>query len=108
MTNKMSVTESKLGNLHDHFKEIKLMDLTLKNFKGIKDFSLNVNGVDARIYGENGVGKTTIYDAFLWLLFNKNSKNVTKFTVKTLTEDGQEIRGREWLSTFLVDGIELI
>lgn len=90
-------------------KEIKLLSLSLKNFKGIKDFTLEVNGDDARIYGENGAGKTTIYDAFLWLLFNKNSKNVTKFTVKKLTEDGDETSGvdNEVEATFLVDGTEL-
>lgn len=90
-------------------KEIKLMKLTLKNFKGIKDFAIDVNGNDARIYGENGAGKTSIYDAFLWLLFNKNSKNITKFTVKTLTEEGEEINNleHEVEARFLVDGVEL-
>lgn len=90
-------------------KEIKLMKLTLKNFKGVKDFTLEVNGDDVKIYGENGAGKTTLYDAFLWLLFNKNSKNVSKFTVKTLTENGEEISGleNEVEAIFLVDGVEL-
>ena len=90
-------------------KEIKLMNLTLKNFKGIKDFAIDVNGNDARIYGDNATGKTTLYDAFLWLLFNKDSQNRTKFSIKTITPDGKEMNNmeNEVEATFLVDGVEL-
>lgn len=90
-------------------KEIKLMNLTLKNFKGIKDFAIDVNGNDASIYGDNATGKTTLYDAFLWLLFNKDSQNRTKFSIKTITPDGKEMNNmeNEVEATFLVDGLEL-
>lgn len=44
----------------------------MENFKGIK--SLDVNFANkTSIKGQNAVGKTTIFDAFTWLLFNKNS-----------------------------------
>lgn len=90
-------------------KEIKLMNLTLKNFKGIKDFAIDVNGNDASIFGDNATGKTTLYDAFLWLLFNKDSQNRTKFSIKTITPDGKEMNNmeNEVEATFIVDGVEL-
>ena len=87
-------------------KEIKLMKLSLKNFKGVKDFALEVNGNDVSVYGDNATGKTTLYDAFLWLLFNKDSQNKAKFSLKTLTPDGQEMNNleHEVEASFLVDG----
>ncbi|WP_342505666.1 hypothetical protein [Sporosarcina sp. FSL K6-2383] len=87
-------------------KEIKLISLSLKNFKGVKDFTLTANGNDVQVFGDNATGKTTLYDAFLWLLFNKNSQNQAKFSLKTLTQDGQEMNNleHEVEAVFLVDG----
>lgn len=86
-------------------KEIKLTNLTLKNFKGIKDFTLDLNGEDIKVFGDNATGKTTIYDSFLWLLFNKDSNNRSDFSIKTLV-DGKEINNleHEVEATFSVDG----
>lgn len=91
-------------------KEIKLMKLTLKNFKGIKDFTLDLNGGNARIFGDNETGKTSLYDAFLWLLFNKNSQNQAKFSLKTLTPEGEEMNNleHEVEASFLVDDRPLV
>lgn len=56
--------------------------LKIENFKGIRSFEIVPNGGNLEITGKNKLGKTTIYDAFLWLLFGKNSAGETKFTVK--------------------------
>ncbi|WP_153010071.1 hypothetical protein [Sporosarcina koreensis] len=87
-------------------KDIKLINLKLRNFKGVKEFELNANGHDVQVFGDNATGKTTLYDAFLWLLFNKDSQNKTKFSLKTLTPDGQEMNNleHEVEASFLVDG----
>lgn len=69
---------------------IKLTNLKLVNFKGIKEFELNANGQDTNVFGENGTGKTTLFDAFVWLLFGKDSNNSTKFDIKTL-KDGKPV-----------------
>lgn len=54
---------------------MKLLNLTLDNFKGTKHFSLDLpDGCGAAIYGENGTGKTTLADAWCWLLFGMDSK----------------------------------
>ncbi|MCJ0969783.1 ATP-binding protein [Mammaliicoccus sciuri] len=71
--------------------EIKLIKLVLDNFKGAKHFELNAEGKDIVVKGENNTGKTTIADAFYWLLFNKDSKVATKFSIKTLDSTGEEI-----------------
>ena len=63
---------------------MKLINLRLRNFKGIKDLSLEIDGKDLNVYGENGTGKTTIFDAFMWLLFDKDSQNSSQFNVKPL------------------------
>lgn len=91
-------------------KEIKLMNLRLRNFKGIKEFALEVNGEDVKVFGDNATGKTTLYDAFLWLLFNKDSQNKTKFSLKTLTPEGHEMNNMEHEveASFLIDGQPLV
>lgn len=72
--------------------EIKLMKITLNNFKGIEYLEIEANGEDVNIYGANESGKTTVSDAYNWLLFNKDSQNNADFGIKTL-KDGKEING---------------
>jgi predicted ATP-dependent endonuclease of OLD family len=74
---------------------MKLLTHRLTNFKGIKDFTLDTQGQNVNIYGENATGKTSLYDAFLWLLFNKDSQNRADFAIKTLDGNGNEIHGLE-------------
>ena len=51
---------------------IRLKQMKIENFKGIKTFGLDLDGDNCVIKAENGIGKTTIYDAFLWLFFGKD------------------------------------
>lgn len=76
-------------------KEIKLISLTLQNFKGVKSSTLPANGENLQVLGDNETGKTTHYDGFLWLLFGKDSFNRTDFGIKTVTADGQPIHNLE-------------
>ncbi|QWU17349.1 AAA domain-containing protein [Paenibacillus sophorae] len=69
-------------------KRIVLERLTLRNFKGIKEFNVPADGRDVDIYGDNGTGKTTLFDGFLWLLFGKDSTNSATFEIKTLDSSG--------------------
>ena len=75
--------------------EIRILELKLRNFKGIKDFTLSPEGRNVNIYGDNATGKTTLMDAFIWLLFDKDSKNSSDFNIKTLDKDGNVIHGLE-------------
>ncbi len=74
-------------------KEIKLMELELQNFKGIRELKLKPGGQDLNIYGQNKTGKTTIMDAFLWLLFGKDSRGQAQFDIKTKDDDGNVLHG---------------
>lgn len=89
--------------------EIRLQRLTLSNFKGIKALTLDLAGKSASIYGANETGKTTIYDSFLWLLFDKDSQNKSNFNIKTLDANGEPLHGldHEVEAVLLVDGQEL-
>ena len=89
-------------------KTIILHRLDLKNFKGIKSFSLEVNGENAKVFGDNATGKTTLFDAFVWLLFDKDSQNKKDFSIKTLV-NGEEVHGleHEVEATFIVNGTKL-
>jgi len=72
---------------------MKLHKLVLTNFKGIKSFTLDAQGQDIDIYGDNATGKTTLADAFMWLLFDKDSNNRKDFEIKTLGPNGEPEHG---------------
>lgn len=88
-------------------REIKLLELHLSNFKGLKDFRLQCKGNDVEIHGENGTGKTTVYDAFLWLLFDKDSEGKKDFEIKTLDRDNNPIHKLEHTveAVLSIDGV---
>ena len=64
---------------------IQLKQLTLSNFKGIRQLTIELNAI-TNIQGDNGTGKSTIFDAFAWLLFGKDSHDAKDFNIKTLDE----------------------
>lgn len=73
-------------------KKFKLKELNINNFKGIKSFSLKPEGNHIFINGKNASGKTTLFDAFTWLLFGRDSMNRTQFEIKELDEQGKVVR----------------
>lgn len=74
-------------------KKVILKSISLVNFKGIRELSLDFAPNNTFIYGENGTGKTTLFDAFTWLLFGKDStgRSDSNFNIKTLDENGKPI-----------------
>ena len=72
-------------------KKITLKQLVLTNFKGIKSLSIDFDPISTVISGENGTGKTTVYDAFNFLLFGKDSSDRKDFNIKTLDKDNNPI-----------------
>ena len=68
---------------------MKLTKLELLNFKGLKSFTINLNG-DVVIRGDNATGKTTVFDSVCWLLFGKDSLDRADFEIKTI-EAGEPI-----------------
>ena len=75
-------------------REIRLKSLYVTNFKGQPSLKIDDFSKAKRIYGANGVGKTTILDSVLWLLFDKDSDGKSKFKIKKIVdEDGKEETG---------------
>ncbi|MBW9158899.1 AAA family ATPase [Clostridium tagluense] len=89
--------------------KIELENLKIINFKGIKDTEVNLGKV-TNISGENGIGKTTIQDAFTFLLFDKDSKDSSKFDAQPLDKLNNPIHNLETVieATLNVDGKELM
>ena len=75
-------------------KGIILEALTIENFKGIKKMHIKFSKL-TRITGANASGKSSIVDAFCWLLFNKdshgNASGSDNFHEKPLDAEGHEI-----------------
>lgn len=67
---------------------MKLLVLRLTNFQGFRDAVFEFNGRSASLYGDNATGKTTIFNAFTWLLFDKPSTGAKNFSPKTKGPEG--------------------
>jgi hypothetical protein len=63
---------------------MKLTALTIKNFKGIYNFSVIMGGGDFAISGPNGAGKTRIIDAYMWLLTGLDSRGQGNFEIRSI------------------------
>lgn len=72
-------------------KKITINSLTLLNFKGIRKLHISDFSKETNIFGANASGKTTIFDAFTWLLFGKDSTDRQSFELKTLDADNNTI-----------------
>jgi len=67
---------------------MKILSLTLENFRGIKDLTVNFDGKDADVFGANGTGKTTIANAICWLLIDRPATEEADFDPKTTGAHG--------------------
>lgn len=88
--------------------KIELQKLELLNFKGVRKFSAEFRE-KTEVRGENATGKTTLFDAFTWLLFGKDSEDRKDFNIKTLNEKNEPLHklDHEVSAVLLVDGSEL-
>lgn len=89
--------------------ELKIKNIVLQNFKGCKSATYQINGKNVTVSGANGSGKTTIFDAFTWLLFGKDSLDNAKFEIRPLDKDGKQIDNVEICvaATLEIDGKEV-
>jgi len=88
--------------------KIEIKKLSLSNFKGIRSFTILFTHI-TNIFGENATGKTTLMDAFLWLLFGKDSTDRKDFEIKTLDANNQPFHklDHEVEAVLLVNGNEI-
>ena len=87
----------------------KIKSITFQNFKGCKNATYTFDGKNVTVCGANGSGKTTIFDAFTWLLFGKDSLDNAKFEIRPLDKDGKQIDNVEICvsATLEIDGKEV-
>ncbi len=91
--------------------KIELKSLDLVHFKCFPKIHIDFHDGVNNIYGENAAGKTSVYDALTWLLFNKDSAGNARPAIKPtgapagtmpevtaiLTVDGEAIKLRKAL-----------
>ena len=81
---------------------MKILSLTLENFRSIKNLTVNFDGKDADVFGANGTGKTTIANAICWLLIDRPATEEADFTPKTAGTHG--INHKASMEIELADG----
>ena len=88
--------------------EVAIKSISIENFKGCKQATYDFGGNNCSVYGANATGKTTIVDAFWWLLFNKDSLGNEKFSVRPLDANGNQIDNVEIKvsAVLLINGVE--
>lgn len=78
---------------------LSLEKIRISNFKGIRELEIDFASGKTAIAGANGTGKTSITDAFCWVLYNKDSRGNApgsdSFREKPLDEDGHEVHNLE-------------
>lgn len=90
-------------------KHIILKELELINFKGeehrITDFKEDVT----TIVGRNGVGKSRHFDAFIWLLFGRDTNDRKDYEIKTRI-NGEELHDVDCgvNGTLSIDGVTVV
>lgn len=82
---------------------VKIKKMTLHYFKGVKNLTVEFDGTMNTVCGPNGCGKSTIQDAFWWCLFGKNAAGRADFAVKTVDEDGEEIKNVDHMVELVLD-----
>lgn len=87
-------------------QEIVLHSMTIKSFKGIKSLKIDFKNT-TKIFGDNGTGKSTVFDAFCWLLFGKDSNGISKFEIRPLDKNNQPVRRGEHLVTAKINDHEI-
>ena len=74
--------------------KIKLLKMHIQNFKGCTDRIIDFSDTTV-IKGANATGKTTVFDAFTFLMFGKDSLGSAKFDIRPLDAEGKMIDNLE-------------
>lgn len=88
--------------------KIQLKKLILKDFKGIKNLEIDFTE-KTNISGDNATGKTTVFDAYSWLLWGKDSLNRKDYEIKPYDVNNEVVHNLESSVTgvFDIDGKEI-
>ena len=83
--------------------------MSLLNFKGVRELTVDFDEHETNVYGANHTGKTTLFDAFIWLMFDKDSQDRQNFGIRTYDEDNNIIPKlpHEVSACIEVNGVEI-
>lgn len=92
-----------------YMKEIKLEAMHIERFKGLFAFDIQF-GEHTEVSGRNALGKTCIYDAYLWCLFNKDSRGRVIDKVQYMDADGVADKDARTIVavSFSIDGQKVV
>ena len=87
---------------------MRIKKMILHNFKCHKEREINFSEGINRICGMNSVGKTSVFDAYLWTLFDRNADGTNNPVVRPKDSDGEFIKNVDVSVelTVIVDGDE--
>lgn len=88
-------------------KKVNLKNMTLTNFRGHKDLTVQFSELTT-ISGDNRLGKSTVFDAFVWLLFGKDQFDRPNHEITPIV-NGKRLEkvDSEVSATVIVDGREM-
>lgn len=75
--------------------EYRIQSMKLLNFCGIQSLEIQPDGADLSIFGDNATGKTTIANAFAWLVTGKNASGTADFDPAPLDGSNAKIHNLE-------------
>lgn len=84
-------------------KTIRINSIRISNFKGIQNFKADF-GDETTIYGFNGLGKSSIADAFFWCLWGKDQLERKDHEIKNTVNTELNRQDHEVEIVFDVDG----
>src|SRR5690625_3320930 len=85
-------------------RNVDIKQVDIKGFGSILDLTYNLYRPGLNIIvGENGVGKTTLFNAIFWCLFGRTTKNVVNSDIPTL----KEYRGKGFKGTYVSIDMEI-
>lgn len=82
---------------------MRINQLKLENFQGIKALEIAPYGTDLEIRGDNATGKTTIGNAITWLLYGKPLDGAKNFSPKPKDAAGGDIHNLETRVDAVID-----
>lgn len=83
---------------------IKIKTISINNFKGIKNLEIAFSDKETNIKGANASGKSSVMDAFTWLLFNKDSQDRKDFDIKNTVDLELNRQDHEVTGVLDIDG----
>ena len=90
-------------------KRIIIRQMSLLNFKGVWELTVDFDEHETNVLGANHTGKTTLFDAFVWLMFDKDSQDRQTFGLRTYDKDNNIIPKlpHEVSACIEVNGVEI-